>query len=64
MTLDNVVPALRGAATLRARLQRGYGYTSPLGDDKGEGDKETYNPIAIDFVAKGGELLKRTRKGA
>ncbi|KAI4379788.1 hypothetical protein MLD38_006040 [Melastoma candidum] len=56
--------ALRAAATLRARLQRSYGCTTiGTGDEKGEGDKEAYVSSALDFVSKGGELLKRTRKG-
>ncbi|XP_030530715.1 VAN3-binding protein isoform X2 [Rhodamnia argentea] len=59
--------ALRGATTLRARLQKGYGgATFAMAEDKGEADKENYMsmPNALDFVSKGGELLKRTREGA
>ncbi|XP_010047271.2 VAN3-binding protein [Eucalyptus grandis] len=59
--------ALRGAATLRSRLQKGYGGgTFAMAEDKGETDKENYMSMsnALDFVSKGGELLKRTRKGA
>ncbi|KAF8033985.1 hypothetical protein BT93_C0302 [Corymbia citriodora subsp. variegata] len=59
--------ALRGASTLRARLQKGYGgSTFAMAEDKGEADKENYMSMsnALDFASKGGELLKRTRKGA
>ncbi|XP_031379169.1 VAN3-binding protein isoform X2 [Punica granatum] len=57
--------ALRGAATLRARLQKGHGGPAiGLGEEKIEGDKENFISSALDFVCKGGELLKRTRKGA
>ncbi|KAI4376298.1 hypothetical protein MLD38_014078 [Melastoma candidum] len=56
--------ALRAAATLCARLQRSYGCTTiGIGDEKGEGDKEAFVSSSLDFVSKGGELLKRTRKG-
>jgi len=36
-----------------------------MAEDKGETDKENYMSMsnALDFVSKGGELLKRTRKG-
>lgn len=36
-----------------------------MAEDKGEADKENYMSMsnALDFVSKGGELLKRTRKG-
>ncbi|XP_028124839.1 VAN3-binding protein isoform X1 [Camellia sinensis] len=54
--------ALRGAATLKARLEKGYGATSiSLTDEQVE---EANVSIALNFVSKGGELLKRTRKGA
>ncbi|CAL5435554.1 unnamed protein product [Camellia sinensis] len=54
--------ALRGAATLKARLEKGYGTTSiSLTDEQVE---EANVSIALNFVSKGGELLKRTRKGA
>ncbi|KAG6739397.1 hypothetical protein POTOM_056993 [Populus tomentosa] len=57
--------ALRGAATLRARMQKGPGTTAfVLGEEKGEEDKEANITAALNFVTKGGELLKRTRKGA
>ncbi|XP_048332303.2 VAN3-binding protein isoform X2 [Ziziphus jujuba] len=56
--------ALRGAAILRTRLQKGYGTTAfTLTDEKGEG-KELNALTALNFVSRGGELLKRTRKGA
>lgn len=56
--------ALRGAATLRARMQKGPGTTAfALGEEKGEEDKEASITAALNFVTKGGELLKRTRKG-
>ncbi|KAE8682656.1 putative lactoylglutathione lyase, chloroplast-like [Hibiscus syriacus] len=48
--------SLRGAAALRARLQKTE--TLALGED---GNGQT---TAVNFVATGGELLKRTRKGA
>ncbi|KAK8513611.1 hypothetical protein V6N12_052788 [Hibiscus sabdariffa] len=50
--------ALRGAAALRARLQKTG--TLALGED-GNGPNIS---TALNFVATGGELLKRTRKGA
>ncbi|KAJ6295584.1 hypothetical protein OIU78_023581 [Salix suchowensis] len=34
-----------------------------LGEEKGEEDKEANITAALNFVTKGGELLKRTRKG-
>ncbi|XP_060963186.1 VAN3-binding protein isoform X4 [Cannabis sativa] len=55
--------ALRGAAILRTRLQRGCGSTTfALADEKGEGH-ESKAFTALNFVCRGGELLKRTRKG-
>ncbi|XP_034893474.1 uncharacterized protein [Populus alba] len=66
MTLTaGAATALRGAATLRARMQKGPGTTAfVLGEEKGEEDKEANITAALNFVTKGGELLKRTRKGA
>lgn len=66
MTLTaGAATALRGAATLRARMQKGPGTTAfALGEEKGEEDKEANITAALNFVTKGGELLKRTRKGA
>ncbi|KAF9662249.1 hypothetical protein SADUNF_Sadunf18G0033500 [Salix dunnii] len=65
MTLTaGAATALRGAATLRARMQKGPGTKSfALGEEKGEEDKEANITAALNFVTKGGELLKRTRKG-
>ncbi|XP_062101506.1 VAN3-binding protein [Humulus lupulus] len=55
--------ALRGAAILRARLQKGCGSTTfALAEEKGEGH-ESKAFTALNFVCRGGELLKRTRKG-
>lgn len=57
--------ALRGAATLRARLQKGYGMTTiSLAEETGQEGKESNISAALNLVSKGGELLKRTRKGA
>ncbi|XP_059643391.1 VAN3-binding protein [Cornus florida] len=66
MTLTaGAATALRGAATLRARLQKGYGTTSiALAEEQVEEGKESSVTTALNFVSKGGELLKRTRKGA
>ncbi|KAK8975823.1 hypothetical protein V6N11_057661 [Hibiscus sabdariffa] len=62
MTLTaGAATALRGAATLRARLQRIT--TFALGEEKGEGGDDSHVSTALNFVATGGELLKRTRKG-
>ncbi|KAB1204369.1 hypothetical protein CJ030_MR8G014180 [Morella rubra] len=65
MTLTaGAATALRGAATLRARLQKGYGATTlALSEEMGEEGKELNILTALNFVCKGGELLKRTRKG-
>lgn len=55
---------MRGAATLRARLQKGNGAAAvALADERVEGNKESTVTAALSYVAKGGELLKRTRKG-
>ncbi|KAK4770049.1 hypothetical protein SAY87_030581 [Trapa incisa] len=57
--------ALRAAATLKARLQKGYGGPAiGLGEDRAEANKENIASVALDYVSRGGELLKRTRKGA
>lgn len=59
-----VYAALRGAATLRATLQKGYGMTTiSLAEEKGHEGKESNISAALNLVSKGGELLKRTRKG-
>ncbi|XP_039061988.1 VAN3-binding protein-like [Hibiscus syriacus] len=59
MTLTaGAATALRGAAALRARLQKTG--TLALGEDSNGSNIST----ALNFVATGGELLKRTRKGA
>lgn len=60
--LDNYIAALRGAATLRARLQKGAATISLLEEQVDEGKNSNYSP-ALNFVSRGGELLKRTRKG-
>ncbi|KAK4853604.1 hypothetical protein QYF36_011445 [Acer negundo] len=66
MTLTaGAATALRGAAALRARLQRGYGLTTlALAEEKGQEGPEFNISAALNFVSGGGELLKRTRKGA
>ena len=57
------VTALRGAAILRTRLQKGYGTTAfALAEEKGECNESNIF-MALNFVSRGGELLKRTRKG-
>uniref|UniRef100_A0A0R0KBB3 VAN3-binding protein-like auxin canalisation domain-containing protein n=1 Tax=Glycine max TaxID=3847 RepID=A0A0R0KBB3_SOYBN len=65
MTLTaGAATALRGAATLKARLQKGPGATSiPLVEEKCDERKEANILTALDYVFRGGELLKRTRKG-
>ncbi|KAG5244262.1 VAN3-binding protein [Salix suchowensis] len=56
---------LRAAATIKATTQKGPGIKAfSLGEDKNEEDKEANITAALNFVTKGGELLKRTRKGA
>ncbi|XWS72544.1 hypothetical protein CRYUN_Cryun02cG0049100 [Craigia yunnanensis] len=63
MTLTaGAATALRGAATLRATLQKTT--TFALGEEKGEVGNELNISTTLNFVIKGGELLKRTRKGA
>ncbi|XP_061367400.1 VAN3-binding protein [Gastrolobium bilobum] len=65
MTLTaGAATALRGAATLKARLQKGLGTTTiPLVEEKCDEGKEANILTALDCVFRGGELLKRTRKG-
>lgn len=59
-----MLTALRGAATLKARLQKGLGATAiPLVDEKHDQSKEANILTALDCVFRGGQLLKRTRKG-
>lgn len=53
---------MRGAATLRARLQKGAATISQPEEQVEEGKDSNYS-TALNFVSKGGELLKRTRKG-
>lgn len=53
---------MRGAATLRARLQKGT-TAMALGEEQGEEGKELDVLAALNFVSKGGQLLKLTRKG-
>lgn len=49
---------------LRARLQKGLGITAfALAEEKGEVGKELDMTTTLNFVSRGGELLKRTRKG-
>ncbi|KVH89672.1 protein of unknown function DUF828, partial [Cynara cardunculus var. scolymus] len=63
MTLTaGAATALRGAATLRARLQKGA-TTMGLAEEQGEEGKDLHVLAALNFVSKGGELLKLTRKG-
>lgn len=56
--------ALRAAATLRARMQKGYPVaTIALAEERVDSNKESNVLEAVDFVSRGGEILKRTRKG-
>ncbi|GLT85431.1 hypothetical protein SLE2022_036210 [Rubroshorea leprosula] len=66
MTLTaGAATALRGAAMLRARLQKGLGITAfALAEEKGEVGNQLDMTTTLNFVSRGGELLKRTRKGA
>ncbi|GER25560.1 hypothetical protein STAS_01147 [Striga asiatica] len=50
--------ALRGAATLRARLQNEHGPATIT-----ENFRKNNVSLSLNFVSKGGQLLKRTRKG-
>ncbi|KAJ8450480.1 hypothetical protein Cgig2_002165 [Carnegiea gigantea] len=54
--------ALRGAATLKARLQKGYGAAALVLGEQAEDGKDLNCMTAMNFVMRGGELLKRTRK--
>ncbi|KAI4316118.1 hypothetical protein L6164_024130 [Bauhinia variegata] len=66
MTLTaGAATALRGAALLKARQQKGLGTTTfALVEEKCEEGKEPNILSTVDCVSRGGELLKRTRKGA
>ncbi|KAG5562554.1 hypothetical protein RHGRI_005326 [Rhododendron griersonianum] len=56
--------ALRGAATLKARLQKGYSTAAiALTGEQVEEGRESNVAETLNFVSNGGELLKRTRKG-
>ncbi|XP_025012675.1 VAN3-binding protein isoform X2 [Ricinus communis] len=65
MTLTaGAATALRGANTLKASFQKGYITTAfALVEEKSEEGKESNILAALNFVTRGGELLKRTRKG-
>ncbi|XP_021745478.1 VAN3-binding protein-like isoform X2 [Chenopodium quinoa] len=65
MTLTaGAATALRGAATLKARLHKGYGAPGlALSEEQSEDGTESNSMTAMNFVMQGGELLKRTRKG-
>ncbi|GAB4854305.1 hypothetical protein Ancab_022891 [Ancistrocladus abbreviatus] len=65
MTLTaGAATALRGAATLKARLRNGYGAAAlVLADEHAEDGKESTMIPSLNFVFKRGELLKRTRQG-
>ncbi|CAO2825966.1 unnamed protein product [Amaranthus hypochondriacus] len=65
MTLTaGAATALRGAATLKARLQKGYGAAGlALSEEQSEDGRESHSTTAMNFAMQGGELLKRTRKG-
>lgn len=55
---------MRGAATLKARLQKGYSTAAiALTGEQVEEGRESNVAETLNFVSKGGELLKRTRKG-
>ncbi|KAJ9168307.1 hypothetical protein P3X46_019850 [Hevea brasiliensis] len=66
MTLTaGAATALLGANTQKARLQKRHGSTAfALVEEKVEEGKESDILAALNFVTRGGELLKRTRKGA
>lgn len=55
-----IFKALRGASILRTRMQKGCGFA--LAEEKCEG-KESNVLTALNFVSRGGEILKLTRKG-
>lgn len=62
--LMSSILALRGAATLKARLHKEHGGAAiALTEENFWDGKESNVSLALSFVAKGGELLKRTRKG-
>ncbi|KAL9226832.1 hypothetical protein vseg_002599 [Gypsophila vaccaria] len=65
MTLTaGAATALRGAAILKARLQKGYGGAGlTLSEDQSEDGRELSSVTAMNFVMQGDDLLKRTRKG-
>ncbi|XP_010526173.1 PREDICTED: VAN3-binding protein isoform X2 [Tarenaya hassleriana] len=54
--------ALRGAEILRARLQKFYGTTMFCPNNGTRQGKELYTYTALNFVSRGEDLLKRTRK--
>ncbi|XP_073300589.1 VAN3-binding protein, partial [Primulina huaijiensis] len=65
MTLTaGAATALRGVATLRTRLCKEHG-TAPvaLTEENARSSKDSNISAALSFATKGGELLKRTRKG-
>ncbi|XP_073144052.1 VAN3-binding protein isoform X2 [Henckelia pumila] len=65
MTLTaGAATALRGVATLKTRLYKEHG-TAPIAltEEKAQKSKDSNNSAALNFATKGGELLKRTRKG-
>lgn len=55
--------ALRGAATLRARLHKVHGPAIALNDENVQISTESNTLAALDFVTRGEEILKCTRKG-
>lgn len=56
--------ALRGAATLKARMEKGLGATTIPTVEENCGEAKEANVLtALDSVFRGGVLLKRTRKG-
>ncbi|XP_021835627.2 VAN3-binding protein isoform X2 [Spinacia oleracea] len=64
MTLTaGAATALRGAATLKTRLQKGHAGGLALSEEHSEDGRESNSMTAMNFVMQGGELLKRTRKG-
>ncbi|RHN59939.1 putative pleckstrin-like, plant [Medicago truncatula] len=65
MTLTaGAATALRGAATLKARMEKGLGATTiPTVEEKCGEAKEANMLTALDCVFRGGVLLKHTRKG-
>nr|GMC51247.1 VAN3-binding protein [Ipomoea batatas] len=65
MTLTaGAATALRGAATLRARLQKGSGAEAiALADEQNDISKESNVTATLNFVSRGGELLNVQEKG-